>query len=66
MPPTKRADAEAKVPDLAGVLAAWKAERLPLSEQAFRLRTLHGVTVTAETVCTWHLADTDALGGDAA
>lgn len=61
MPPTKRAEAERKVPDLPAVLATWKAEGASLAEQAFRLRTLYGVTVTGETVRAWHHADNEPM-----
>ena len=55
---------------LDGNLAAWIAGRRErgdsYNEIAFALRTEHGVAVTGETVRVWHLADTEALGGDAA
>ena len=65
MPPTKRHEAEQVMPDLDQWLTAQRSAGWSWNEIALALRA-HGITVTAETVRTWHLADTDALGGDAA
>lgn len=57
MPPTKRTDAEAVMPDLGRWLDAQRNAGWSWNEIAFALRT-HGITVTGETVRVWHLADT--------
>lgn len=53
MPPTKRVDAEAKVPGLTELLREWRDDDVPFAEIAFRLRTQHEVAVTGETVRAW-------------
>jgi hypothetical protein len=39
--------------DLAGLLAAWRAEGLTLDQMAVRMRTQHDVAVTRETLRRW-------------
>jgi intein-encoded DNA endonuclease-like protein len=53
VPPTKRAEAETVVPGLADCLAAWRHDGDTFTEIAWRLRTDHGITVSAETVRQW-------------
>ncbi len=65
MPPTKRAEAETALPNLAESLASWRAADESFAAIAWRLRTDHGITVSAETVRQWCNDDTDNLGGAA-
>jgi hypothetical protein len=53
VPPTKRADAETALPNLAGCLASWRDTGHTFAEIAWRLRTDHSITVSAETVRQW-------------
>ena len=56
MPPTKRADAEQIMPDLADWIATQRGGGWSWNEIAFALRQ-HGVTVTGETCRQWHTDD---------
>lgn len=53
VPPTKRADAEAIVPDLADELARLRNHGHSYADIAFVLRSDHDITVSAETVRQW-------------
>lgn len=53
VPPTKRADAEAIVPDLADELARLRDNGHSYADIAFVLRADHDIVVTAETVRQW-------------
>lgn len=53
MPPTKRQEAEAILPDLDRWLAARHQAGYSWNEIAFSLRTF-GITVTGETCRQWH------------
>ena len=53
VPPTKRADAEAILPDLTDELARLRSHGHSYADIAFVLRTDHDIVVTAETVRQW-------------